>query len=129
MYIAFVLIVCSLRLTKAAFSRQRNIGKLVNATTISPYWRLAYPWSFIIAYRSVGRLSRRHPCAVAQCPSSTGNLPVGATIPLCWRSGVLAGLLIAVLVAQLKIPAFVATLAGWLFYKGLLQLVTEVRAR
>jgi putative multiple sugar transport system permease protein len=34
-------------------------------------------------------------------------------------------LLIAVLVAQLKIPAFVATLAGWLFYKGLLQLVTR----
>jgi putative multiple sugar transport system permease protein len=36
----------------------------------------------------------------------------------------LAGLLTAFLVAQMKIPAFVATLAGWLGYHGILQLVT-----
>jgi putative multiple sugar transport system permease protein len=29
------------------------------------------------------------------------------------------------LVAKMRIPAFVATLAGWLFYKGVLQLITR----
>jgi putative multiple sugar transport system permease protein len=39
--------------------------------------------------------------------------------------GALAGLLTSFLVAVLGIPAFVATLAGWLGYRGALQLVTR----
>ena len=39
--------------------------------------------------------------------------------------GVIAGLVTGFLVAQMRIPAFVATLAGWLFYKGVLQLITR----
>jgi putative multiple sugar transport system permease protein len=39
--------------------------------------------------------------------------------------GILAGMLTAFLVANMRIPAFVATLAGWLGYRGLLQLVTR----
>jgi putative multiple sugar transport system permease protein len=38
--------------------------------------------------------------------------------------GILAGLFTSFLVAQLGIPAFVATLAGWLGYRGALQLMT-----
>ena len=41
-----------------------------------------------------------------------------------WCSGILAGLVTAFLVAQLGIPSFVATLAGWLIYRGALLLVT-----
>jgi putative multiple sugar transport system permease protein len=52
-------------------------------------------------------------------------LPVGVTIPLVLALGIVAGLVTAFLVAQMGIPAFVATLAGWLFYQGLLQLVTR----
>ena len=37
----------------------------------------------------------------------------------------LAGLVTALLVARLRIPAFVATLAGWLLYRGVLQLLTR----
>jgi putative multiple sugar transport system permease protein len=39
--------------------------------------------------------------------------------------GILGGLISSFLVAQLGIPAFVATLAGWLGYRGALQLVTR----
>ena len=37
----------------------------------------------------------------------------------------MAGMIIAFLVAQLKIPSFVATLAGWLSYLGAILVVTE----
>jgi putative multiple sugar transport system permease protein len=46
-------------------------------------------------------------------------------IPLVLALGVLAGSITAFLVAQMKIPAFVATLAGWLIYRGAILLVTE----
>jgi putative multiple sugar transport system permease protein len=39
--------------------------------------------------------------------------------------GIIAGLIMGFLVAQMKIPAIIATLAGWLFYRGTLQLVTR----
>jgi putative multiple sugar transport system permease protein len=51
-------------------------------------------------------------------------LPVGVAILIVLVLGILAGLIIAFLVADLGIPAFVATLAGWLGYRGALQLVT-----
>jgi putative multiple sugar transport system permease protein len=52
------------------------------------------------------------------------HFPVYAAIPLVLGLGILAGLLTAFLVAQMKIPAFVATLAGWLGYRGALLLAT-----
>jgi putative multiple sugar transport system permease protein len=56
---------------------------------------------------------------------STGmGLPIGVVILIVLVLGVLAGLIVAFLVADLGIPAFVATLAGWLGYRGALQLVT-----
>jgi putative multiple sugar transport system permease protein len=63
--------------------------------------------------------------AVAAIALKYWDLPVYATIPLVLALGILAGLVTAFLVAQMGIPAFVATLAGWLFYQGLLQLVTR----
>jgi putative multiple sugar transport system permease protein len=52
------------------------------------------------------------------------HLPAFAAILFVLALGVLAGLVTAFLVAQMKIPAFVATLAGWLGYRGALQLAT-----
>jgi putative multiple sugar transport system permease protein len=52
------------------------------------------------------------------------NMPVYLVIPLVLALGILAGMFTAFLVANLGIPAFVATLAGWLGYRGALQLVT-----
>ncbi|MFN2224018.1 MAG: sugar ABC transporter permease, partial [Candidatus Promineifilaceae bacterium] len=53
------------------------------------------------------------------------ELPVYIVIPLILFFGILAGLPTSFLVATLGIPAFVATLAGWLGYRGALQLATR----
>jgi putative multiple sugar transport system permease protein len=50
--------------------------------------------------------------------------PVFVVIPFVLALGVIAGLLTAFPVAQLGIPAFVASLAGWLIYRGALLLAT-----
>jgi len=52
-------------------------------------------------------------------------LPVYVVIPIVLGLGILAGLATAFPVAQLGIPSFVASLAGWLIYRGALLLVTE----
>ena len=39
--------------------------------------------------------------------------------------GIVAGLITAFLVAQMKIPSFVASLTGWLIYRGAILVVTE----
>jgi putative multiple sugar transport system permease protein len=51
-------------------------------------------------------------------------LPIYVVIPLILALGFIAGLITAYPVAQLGIPSFVASLAGWLIYRGLLLLVT-----
>jgi putative multiple sugar transport system permease protein len=51
------------------------------------------------------------------------HLPVFVVIPLALVLGIGAGCITAFLVANLGIPAFVATLGGWLVYRGLLLLV------
>jgi putative multiple sugar transport system permease protein len=51
-------------------------------------------------------------------------LPVWVVIPLVLLLGIVAGLITAFPVAQLGIPSFVASLAGWLIYRGALVLVT-----
>ncbi len=53
------------------------------------------------------------------------ELPVWVVIPLVLALGIVGGLISSFLVAVLGIPAFVATLAGWLGYRGALQLVTR----
>jgi putative multiple sugar transport system permease protein len=63
--------------------------------------------------------------AVAAIAMTQWNLPVWVVIPMTLVFGVLAGLLTGFMVAQLKIPAFVASMAGWLAYRGLILLVTE----
>jgi putative multiple sugar transport system permease protein len=63
--------------------------------------------------------------AVAAIAMSQWNLPAYLAVPLTLALGILAGTIIAFLVAQMKIPAFVATLAGWLIYRGAILVVTE----
>ncbi|MBN1316905.1 MAG: sugar ABC transporter permease [Anaerolineales bacterium] len=127
MYIAALAIVVFFTIaTKGLFISSRNIGNLVNATSYIAV--LAVGMTLVIVIRhidlSVGFLAGTLG-AVAAIALKFWLLPVYLTIPLVLALGVLAGLLTGLLVAQLKIPAFVATLAGWLFYKGLLQLATR----
>jgi putative multiple sugar transport system permease protein len=62
--------------------------------------------------------------AIAAIALKFWRLPVYLTIPLVLALGTVAGLITGFLVARLKIPAFVATLAGALIYRGALQTVT-----
>ena len=127
MYIAFLVIVVFFTIaTKGLFVSSRNIGNLVNAASYIAV--LAVGMTLVIVIRhidlSVGYLAG---ClgAVAAIALRFWELPVFATIPLVMVLGIFAGLVTAFLVAKMGIPAFVATLAGWLFYRGVLQLLTR----
>ncbi len=126
MYIAFVIIVLFFTIrTHGIFISPRNIGNLVNATSYIAV--LAVGMTLVIVIRhidlSVGYLAGTLG-AIAAIALKYWHLPVVPTILMVLALGILAGSVTAFLVAQMRIPAFVATLAGWLFYRGTLQLVT-----
>jgi putative multiple sugar transport system permease protein len=133
MYIAlFVIMAIFTATTKGIFISSRNISNLINQTGYIAV--LAVGMTLVIVIRHIdlsvgflsGFLGAIAAIAMANPEIIKGglNLPVYAVIPMVLALGILAGLLTAFLVAQLGIPAFVATLAGWLAYRGALQLVT-----
>ncbi len=126
MYIALFIIMAIFTVTtEGIFISSRNISNLLNQTGYIAV--LAVGMTLIIVIRhidlSVGFLAG-FLGAVAAIALSFWELPVVIVIPMVLGLGVLAGLITAFPVAQLKIPSFVASLAGWLIYRGLLLLVT-----
>lgn len=126
MYIAFLAIIAVFTVTThGIFISSRNIGNLVNATSYIAV--LAVGMTLVIIIRhidlSVGFLAG-FLGAIAAIALKYWGLPVYVVIPLVLVFGVLAGLVSGFLVAQMGIPAFVATLAGWLGYRGALQFAT-----
>ena len=129
MYIAFVVIVIMFTiLTGGNFVKAQNIVNLVNATSFIAV--LAIGMTLVIVIRhidlSVGFLMGTLG-ALAAIFMEFWSIPTGASIPMVLLIGTMAGLVTAFLVAHLRIPAFVATLAGWLLYKGTLQRATRSR--
>ena len=127
MYIAFVAIVIFFAVTtKGLFVSPRNIGNLVNAMSYIAV--LAVGMTLVIVIRhidlSVGYLAG-FLGAIAAISMKYWHVPVLPTILLILVLGAIAGLGTAFLVAKMRIPAFVATLAGWLGYRGALQLATR----
>jgi putative multiple sugar transport system permease protein len=127
MFIAlFVIIVIFAVLTKGVFTSSRNISNLLNQTGYIAV--LAIGMTLVIVIRhidlSVGFLAG-FIGALAAIALVTLKLPMLASIAIVLVLGVIAGLLTAFLVAKMKIPSFVASLAGWLIYRGALLLVTE----
>jgi putative multiple sugar transport system permease protein len=125
MYIAlFVIMAFFTWQTKGLFISPRNISNLLNQTGYIAV--LAVGMTLVIVIRhidlSVGFLSG-FLAAVATIGMVDWNLPWWAAILLAMALGVLAGGLTGFLVAQVGIPAFVATLGGWLAYRGALLLV------
>jgi len=126
MFIAlFVIMAIFTVTTKGVFISSRNISNLINQTGYIAV--LAVGMTLVIVIRhidlSVGFLAGWLG-AIAAIAIVFWHLPVFAAIPLVLVLGILAGFLTAFLVAQMKIPAFVATLAGWLGYRGALLLAT-----
>src|SRR4030065_1463051 len=129
MYIALVVIMVTLTIaTKGVVISSRNITNLINQTAYIVV--LAVGMTLVIIIRhidlSVGYLSV-FLGAVAAIILTRWHFPVYLTIPIILGFGVLAGLVSGFLVAQMRIPAFVATLAGWLGYRGALQLATMAK--
>lgn len=126
MYIALFAIMAIFTVTtKGIFISSRNISNLMNQTGYIAV--LAVGMTLVIVIRhidlSVGFLAG-FLGAVAAIALVFWKWPVYVTIPFVLGLGILAGLLTAFLVAQFNIPAFVASLAGWLIYRGALLLVT-----
>jgi putative multiple sugar transport system permease protein len=127
MYIAlFVIMVFFTIATHGIFISSRNISNLLNQTGYIAI--LAVGMTLVIIIRhidlSVGFLAG-FLGAIAAIALAFWGMPVYAVIPMVLAFGILAGMLTGFLVAQMKIPSFVATLAGWLVYRGLILLVTE----
>ncbi len=127
MFIAlFVIMAIFTITTQGTFISSRNIVNLVNQAGYIAV--LAVGMTLVIVIRhidlSVGFLGG-FMGAVAAIAMVQWHLPVYIVIPMILTLGVIAGLIIAFLVAQLGIPSFVASLAGWLIYRGAILVVTE----
>lgn len=126
MYFALLTIIIIFTITtKGIFISSRNISNLMNQTGYIAV--LAVGMTLVIVIRhidlSVGYLSG-FLGAIAAIGLVFWHLPVYVVIPMVLVLGAAAGLITAFPVAQLGIPAFVASLAGWLIYRGALLLVT-----
>ncbi|MCF6334299.1 MAG: sugar ABC transporter permease [Spirochaetales bacterium] len=126
MYIAlFVIFVIFTITTDGIFISSRNISNLMNQTGYIAV--IAIGMTLIIVIRhidlSVGFLSG-FLGAIAAIAMTFWNLPVYVVIPMVLVLGFVAGLITAYPVAKLGIPAFVASLAGWLIYRGALLMAT-----
>lgn len=126
MFIAlFVIMVIFAITTNGIFVSSRNIANLLNQTGYIAV--LAIGMTLVIVIRqidlSVGFLAG-FLGAIAAIALQFWGLPIYVVIPLVMGLGVIAGLLTALPVAQLGVPSFVASLAGWLIYRGAILLVT-----
>ncbi len=126
MYIALLIIIAIFTATtKGIFISPRNISNLMNQTGYIAV--LAVGMTLVIVVRhidlSVGFLAG-FLGAVAAIALVSWHWPVYFVIPFVLFLGIIAGLITAFPVAQLGIPSFVASLAGWLIYRGAILLVT-----
>lgn len=126
MFIAlFVIMAIFTAFTKGVFISPRNISNLLNQTGYIAV--LAVGMTLVIVIRhidlSVGFLAG-FLGAIAAIALVSWKLPVFVVIPMVLGLGIIAGCITAFPVAQLGIPSFVASLAGWLIYRGAILLVT-----
>ncbi|HNE04267.1 MAG TPA: sugar ABC transporter permease [Anaerolineales bacterium] len=134
MYIAlFVIMVYFTIMTEGTFISSRNIVNLVNQTGYIAV--LAIGMTLVIIIRHIdlsvgflaGFLGAIAAIAMAdpKVVAAGMSLPVYIVVPMTLGLGIVAGLITAFLVAQMKIPSFVASLTGWLIYRGAILVVTE----
>lgn len=127
MFIAlFVIWIVFAYFTDGLFISSRNISNLLNQSGYIAV--LGIGMTLIIVIRhidlSVGFLAG-FMGAVAAIAMAFWEWPVWIVIPVVLLIGAALGLVPGFLVARLGIPAFVATLAGFLIYRGAILVVTE----
>lgn len=127
MYIAlFAIMVIFTITTNGLFLSPRNLSNLFNQSGYIAV--LAVGMTLVIVIRcidlSVGFLGG-FLGAVAAIMLQSWGFPVYLVIPLVLGLGIVAGMITAYPIAVLGIPSFVASLAGWLIYRGLIGVVTS----
>lgn len=113
-------------LTDGLFLSARNLSNLLNQFGYIAVLGIGMTLVIVIRHidLSVGFLAG-FLGAVAAIAMTFWGLPVWVVVPSVLILGALLGLLPGFMVAQLGIPAFVATLAGFLIYRGAILVVTE----
>ncbi|WP_370297074.1 sugar ABC transporter permease [Rossellomorea marisflavi] len=127
MYIAlFVIILTFTFMTDGLFMTSRNISNLLDSAGYIAV--LAVGMTLVIVIRhidlSVGYAAGFLGAIAAILLTQAGMSP-WLTIPIILVLGAVVGLFNGLLVAQIGIPSFVATLAGMLIFRGALLQVTE----
>jgi putative multiple sugar transport system permease protein len=110
--------------TEGLFLSSRNISNLLNQTGYIAVMAVGVTLIIVIRHidLSIGYLMG-FLGAIAAIALKVWGLPVWVVIPGVLLFGTVLGAIPAFMVANLGIPAFVATLAGWLVYRGLLVVV------
>ncbi|WP_067841684.1 sugar ABC transporter permease [Amphibacillus sediminis] len=127
MYIALFIIMLTFNfLTDGLFMSSRNISNLIDSAGYIAV--LAVGMTLVIVIRhidlSVGYVAG-FLGAIAAILLMQHGVPVYLTIPIILGIGIVIGLFNGFLIAQIGIPAFVASLAGMLIFRGALLQVTE----
>lgn len=98
------------------------------AQSLAPYAIMGLGVTFVIATGGID-LSIGTTCiasAVIAGKLYMGGMPLGYTIPVMIAIGALVGLINGLLVAKLKIPAFIATLGTMMFGRGLSAIIVSI---
>jgi putative multiple sugar transport system permease protein len=113
-------------LTDGVFLSSRNLSNLLNQFGYIAVLGIGVTLVIVIRHidLSIGFLAG-FLGAVAAIAMSFWNMPVWVVVPAVLIIGALLGLIPGYMVANLGIPAFVATLAGFLIYRGAILVVTE----
>ncbi|MHC8520981.1 sugar ABC transporter permease [Rossellomorea sp. H39__3] len=127
MYIALAVIILTFTfMTDGLFMTSRNISNLLDSAGYIAV--LAVGMTLVIVIRHID-LSVGYAAgflgAIAAILSTQAGLSPWLTIPIILVLGAVVGLFNGLLVAQIGIPSFVATLAGMLIFRGALLQVTE----
>lgn len=127
MYIALIVIMITFNMmTNGMFMSSRNISNLLDSAGYIAV--LAVGMTLVIVIRhidlSVGYVAG-FLGAIAAVLLMKQGLPVYIVIPIILILGMIIGLFNGFLIAQLGVPAFVASLAGMLIFRGALLQVTE----
>ncbi len=99
------------------------------AQSLAPYAIMALGVTFVIATGGID-LSIGTTCIASAVIAGKlymdGVVPLGATIPIMIAIGGIIGLVNGLLVAKLKIPAFIATLGTMMFGRGLSAIIVSI---
>lgn len=99
------------------------------AQSLAPYAIMALGVTFVIATGGID-LSIGTTCIASAVIAGKlymdGAVPLGATIPIMIAIGGIIGLVNGLLVAKLKIPAFIATLGTMMFGRGLSAIIVSI---